>query len=89
MLSEIDVEVAVAVGAQSHPAICRANGLVAMSIEGATFRTIGGAAHFMISTHPAQVAELIADTVSRAEMPQPCPAASMTADQPARACCCQ
>ena len=89
MLSEIDVPVAVAVGAQSHPAICRANGLVAMSIEGATFRTIGGAAHFMISTHPAQVAELIADTVSRAEMPQPCPTASMTADQPARACCCQ
>ena len=25
-------------------------------------QTIGGAAHFMISTHPAQVAELIADT---------------------------
>ena len=89
MLSQIDVPVAVAVGAQSHPAICRANGLVAMSIEGATFRTIGGAAHFMISTHPAQVAELIADTVSRAEMPQPCPTASMTADQPATACCCQ
>ena len=89
MLSTIEVPVSVAVGAQSHPAICRANGLAAMSIGGAVFKTIGGAAHFMISTHPAQVAELIVDAVSRAGMPQPCPADSMAEDQPARACCCQ
>jgi pimeloyl-ACP methyl ester carboxylesterase len=67
MLSAIDLPVSVAVGARSHPAICRANGLAAMSIKGATFKTIGGAAHFMISTHPVQVAELIGETVLRAE----------------------
>ena len=89
MLAAIDVPVAVAVGAGSHPAICRANGLVAMSIKDATFKTIGGAAHFMISTHPAQVAQLIADTVLRVEMPQPCPANSIVADQLAKARCCQ
>jgi pimeloyl-ACP methyl ester carboxylesterase len=70
MLAAIDVPVSVAVGAQSHPAICRANGLVAMAIEGATFKTIGGAAHFMISTHPAQVAEIIGANVMRTEMPR-------------------
>jgi pimeloyl-ACP methyl ester carboxylesterase len=69
MLAAIDVPVAVAAGASSHPAICRANGLVAMAIEGATFSTIGGATHFMISTHPASVAELIADNVGRSENP--------------------
>jgi pimeloyl-ACP methyl ester carboxylesterase len=88
MLAAIDVPVSVAVGAQSHPAICRANGLVAMSIKGATFRTIGAAAHFMISTHPGQVAELIAENVLRAGAPQPRTAPSSTASQPAGACCC-
>ena len=90
MLSEIDVPVAVAVGAQSHPAICRANGLVAMSIEGAMFRTIGGAAHFMISTHPAQVAELIAAHVRGEALPgrEKQAGAQSGRSQPATACCC-
>jgi pimeloyl-ACP methyl ester carboxylesterase len=70
MLAAIDVPVTVAVGAQSHPAVCRANGLVAVAISGATFRTIGGASHFMISTHPAQVADLIAGHVGRVEAGQ-------------------
>jgi pimeloyl-ACP methyl ester carboxylesterase len=67
MLAAIDVPVSVAVGAQSHPAICRANGLVAMSVKGATFKTIGGAAHFMISTHPGQVAELTLANIGSAQ----------------------
>lgn len=67
MLAVIDVPVSVAVGAASHPAVCRANGLVATSIGGATFKTIGGAAHFMISTHPEQVADVIASSVMSLE----------------------
>ena len=68
MLAAIDVPVSVAVGAQSHPAdVCRANGLVAMSVKGATFKTIGGAAHFMISTHPGQVAELTLANIGSAQ----------------------
>jgi pimeloyl-ACP methyl ester carboxylesterase len=67
MLAAIDVPVSVVAGGSSHPAICRANGLVSVSIEGATFKTISGAAHFMISTHPCQVADLIAANVTRGE----------------------
>jgi len=67
LLAAIDVPVSVAVGAQSHPAICRANGLVAMSVKGATFKTIGGAAHFMISTHAAAVADRIERHVACAD----------------------
>jgi pimeloyl-ACP methyl ester carboxylesterase len=90
MLADIDVPVVVAVGAQSHRAISRANGLVAMSIEGATFKTIGGAAHFMISTHSAQVAEVIAAHVLGETSPR---AEVRVALQPERlqaatACCC-
>jgi pimeloyl-ACP methyl ester carboxylesterase len=92
MLAAIDVPVSVAVGAQSHPAICRANGLVAMSIKDATFKTIGGASHFMISTHPVQVAELIAKNVANAEKHR-LPGAFETAEpqriQPHGTCCCE
>lgn len=89
LLATIDVPVSVAVGSASHPAICRANGLVATSIAGATFRTIGGAAHFMISTHPAQVAEAIAETVERAEASGCDPAAptAVSPSMPVTDCC--
>lgn len=87
LLAAIDVPVSVAVGARSHPAICRANGLVAMSIEGATYRTIGGAAHFMISTHPAQVAELILANVRVAEAGPASVVAPPAQTEPAQTCC--
>jgi pimeloyl-ACP methyl ester carboxylesterase len=89
MLAAIDVPVSVAVGAQSHPAICRANGLVAMSIKGSTFKTIGGAAHFMISTHPAQVAELILVNVRSAQPggERPAGLVAPTDGQAEPACC--
>lgn len=51
--------VSVVVGARSHPAVVRANALIAERIPGASFKTIDGAAHFMIATHPAEVAALI------------------------------
>lgn len=90
MLAELDMPVSVAVGARSHPAICRANGLVAMSIKDATFMTIGGAAHFMISTHPAQVAELIEANVKAAETAGSPRARLVAANENAAsaACCC-
>ena len=88
MLAAIEVPVTVAVGTQSHPAICRANGLVAMAIEGATFKTIGGAAHFMISTHAAQVAELILANVRGAEAgPAGVVAPPAAQTEPAQSCC--
>ncbi len=90
MLAAIEVPVSVAVGARSHPAICRANGLVAVSIEGATFKTVAGAAHFMISTHPAHVAELIEASVRAArtpDAPKSLAAANGNTD-PMSTCCC-
>lgn len=91
MLAAIKVPVSVVVGARSHPAVCRANGLVAMSIGGATFKTIGGASHFMISTHPVQVAELIAANVRAAQMPEASTLRSLVPANgnvdPAGACC--
>ncbi|WP_442578273.1 alpha/beta fold hydrolase [Mesorhizobium sp. ASY16-5R] len=78
MLAAIDIPVSVVVGGSSHPAICRANGFASASIGGATFKTIGGAAHFMISTHPAQVADLIAANVTRGQRRLPSPDASGT-----------
>jgi pimeloyl-ACP methyl ester carboxylesterase len=90
MLAGIEAPVSVAVGAASHPAICRANGIVATAIRGATFRSIGGAAHFMISTHPAQVAELIAETVQLSETPGACrPGVGAIQGRTAAARCCQ
>lgn len=78
-LAAIDVPASVIVGGSSHPAICRANGLVAVSVEDATFKTIVGAAHFMISTHPGQVASLIVNNVTRAQnrLPRPDALAAM------------
>lgn len=89
MLATIEVPVSVAVGAASHPAICRANGLAAASIGNSTFKAIGGAAHFMISTHPAQVAELILANVRTAEAGGEYPAACRAGAQaePAHDCC--
>jgi pimeloyl-ACP methyl ester carboxylesterase len=66
ILGAIDVPVSVAVGANSHPAVCRANEIVAGAIHGAEFTAIERAAHFMISTHPGNVAALIAWNVARA-----------------------
>lgn len=57
--------VCVAVGERSHPAVVRANALVAARIPGASFETLAGAAHFMIATHPAEVALLIERQVAR------------------------
>jgi pimeloyl-ACP methyl ester carboxylesterase len=54
-----DLRVCIAVGAHSHPAVIRANALVAERITVASFETIASAAHFMIATHPEQVAALI------------------------------
>jgi pimeloyl-ACP methyl ester carboxylesterase len=55
------------IGSASHPAMRRANDLAHESIPGADLAEIPGAAHFMISTHPAAVAHEIAAFVDRVE----------------------
>jgi pimeloyl-ACP methyl ester carboxylesterase len=63
-LSELPVSVAV--GSRSHPAVVRANALIAQRIPGASFEAIAGAAHFMTATHPAEVAALIMRQITSA-----------------------
>ena len=57
-LSALAVPTHIIVGAMSHPAVQRANELVMQRIPGAVLSQIGGAAHFMIATHPEHVAKI-------------------------------
>lgn len=65
------LRVCVAVGEHSHPAVIRANALIAARIPGSNFETIAGAAHFMIATHPAAVADLIRRETEHGAQPTP------------------
>jgi pimeloyl-ACP methyl ester carboxylesterase len=62
-LAGVDVPTRVLWGATSHPAVRRANQLLAEGIPSSDQAAIRGAAHFMISTHPQEVARLIAEHV--------------------------
>jgi pimeloyl-ACP methyl ester carboxylesterase len=67
LLAQIEIPTLVLLGANSHPAVQRANALLARCIRGATISSIAGAAHFMINTHAEAVARSIARHVARTE----------------------
>ncbi len=67
LLERVDIPVLVIRGGASHPAAQRANALISECIPGTTLATVEGAAHFMITTHAAQVGELIGRHVHTAE----------------------
>ena len=56
-------------GEASHPAVKRANELLAHCIPNAAIAEIAGAAHFMIATHAREISVLIAQHVARSEHP--------------------
>jgi pimeloyl-ACP methyl ester carboxylesterase len=62
-LAAIDVPVLVVHGGASHPAVQRANALLAGCMNGAALATIDGAAHFMIATHADELARLISEHI--------------------------
>jgi pimeloyl-ACP methyl ester carboxylesterase len=64
-LAKIDIPTLVLWGEKSHPAVQRTNQLLAQCTR-ASAVTIGGAAHFMISTHAEEVARTLARHVSEA-----------------------
>jgi pimeloyl-ACP methyl ester carboxylesterase len=70
-LARVDIPTLVVHGGASHPAVRRANALVARSVPDAAVVTIAGAAHFMIATHAEETARVIADHVTRAERGAP------------------
>jgi pimeloyl-ACP methyl ester carboxylesterase len=53
-------------GSKSHAAMRRITDILAERIRGAANEAVQGAAHFMIATHPTEVARLIADHVELA-----------------------
>jgi pimeloyl-ACP methyl ester carboxylesterase len=59
VLARAGVPTLVACGGDSHPAMRRANALLAEGIPDASLATVAGASHFMISSHPNEVAGLI------------------------------
>jgi pimeloyl-ACP methyl ester carboxylesterase len=74
LLATVDLPTLVLWGEDSHPAAQRANQLLGQLIPNAVSATVAGAAHFMISTHAAEVAGMIAQQVARAERSQRSPA---------------
>jgi pimeloyl-ACP methyl ester carboxylesterase len=65
-LTAVDLPVSVFWGGASPPAMQRANALLAECLNGATPATIDGAAHFVIATHPNEVAHLISEHIRSA-----------------------
>jgi pimeloyl-ACP methyl ester carboxylesterase len=59
-LRRIDVATCVVCGDESHPAFKRASELLSIYLPDASFVAIERAAHFMISTHPGEMADIIA-----------------------------
>ena len=74
LLAKIDIPTLVLWGENSHPAVQRTNQLLAQCTR-ASAVTIGGAAHFMISTHPEEVARTLEQHASAAARPDPQPSA--------------
>src|SRR3984957_16193794 len=73
-LARIDIPILVLWGENSHPAVRRTNQLLAQCTR-ASAVTIGGAAHFMISTHAEEVARTLEEHASAAARPDPQPSA--------------
>jgi pimeloyl-ACP methyl ester carboxylesterase len=69
-LAKIDIPVLVLWGDNSHPAVQRTNQLLAQCTK-ASAVTIGGAAHFMISTHAEEVARRLAQHISAVTTSRP------------------
>jgi pimeloyl-ACP methyl ester carboxylesterase len=70
-LASMRLPTLVAWGGVSHPAIQRANSLLAEGIPGARSAVIDGAAHFMIATHPRETGRLVREHVTRVLSPRP------------------
>ena len=67
LLAEIDVPSLVVFGGKSHPAVRRANQLLGQCIRKAGVVALADAAHFMISTHPAETARIVAPHILYSE----------------------
>jgi len=67
-LASVELPTLVLWGAESHPAVRRANELLGRCIASAWDVALAGASHFMIATHASEVAQLIAQRVAGTEI---------------------
>jgi pimeloyl-ACP methyl ester carboxylesterase len=67
MLGTLGLPTLVATGQRSHPAMHAINAHLSECISAASLAVIPGAAHFMLSTHAAEVASLVAQHVNFVE----------------------
>jgi pimeloyl-ACP methyl ester carboxylesterase len=67
VLAQVQIPTLIIRGGESHPAMQRVNEILSERMTQATLATIEGAAHFMIATHAAEVARLVAQHAHRAE----------------------
>jgi len=61
--AQLELPVLVARGGESHPAVQRANELLAKYVRTGRLATIESAAHFMVASHFEEVADLISEHV--------------------------
>jgi pimeloyl-ACP methyl ester carboxylesterase len=66
LLAGVELPTLILIGANSNPAVRRANWLLAQCMPKAAVKIVEGAAHFMISTHAYEVAGLITPHLLRA-----------------------
>jgi pimeloyl-ACP methyl ester carboxylesterase len=67
LLASVRIPTLVLMGANSHPAVKRANRLLGQCIPNAAVTRVADAAHFMISTHAKQVAHVVAQHLAGVE----------------------
>jgi len=72
-LLALEIPVHVVCGGDSHPAVRRANELLSIHLRDASFGVLKRAAHFMIATHAAELADIVARHVGR-QIAHPMPA---------------
>ncbi|MDX2203801.1 MAG: alpha/beta hydrolase [Hyphomicrobiaceae bacterium] len=61
MLATVDVPTLVLTGSRSHPAVSRANALLATHMPRGRLVILEEASHFMIATHPQLIAQLVSE----------------------------
>jgi pimeloyl-ACP methyl ester carboxylesterase len=67
MLARIDVPLTALIGRRSHPSVRLVNQILCRHVKGARLLDLEDAAHFMIATHPTEVAAMIRDHLRAVE----------------------
>ncbi|HWE19413.1 MAG TPA: alpha/beta fold hydrolase [Hyphomicrobiaceae bacterium] len=67
--ADLSVPMLILKGDRTHPALARSAEILSHAAPNASLVTVAGASHFMIATHPSDVAELVAGHISKSTTP--------------------